>query len=377
MYINIHQFVEVWSDQQYLTTLNIDADSSNVVVDRAGAARRICSFNLTDPFIGTPEALVPTSASSLLAPFGNELHAKYGVQYDDGTVEDVSVGVFQIVTPLITHTGDNLTIAISGADRSRAYSRAGFQDVFVIPSSTNLGLAVQAILQQCNVGFTPLFSFAPTTAVTPLTPLVYEPGDDPWAKATTLCSDNGYQLFHDPDGVCIFQPIPDPRLAASLGLIAHTYDANDVVLKEQNLALSYARSLDTTDAPNFIVRNGEGSGVPTAVQGIAFDNDPASPTYVNGKYGTVVDAQTSSLLVTQAQANLAAASALIVRLGSVEALELITIPKPDHDVDDVILAGDTAAGIASGSLYVFDSLTLTFGVDSTIDAKTRAVTPFS
>jgi hypothetical protein len=127
------------------------------------------------------------------------------------------------------------------------------------------------------------------------------------------------------------------------------------------------------NAPNYFIRDGQGTGIDAPFRAIAVDDNPASTTYINGPYGRVVDYSASSLYATQAQAQAAADADLLLALGSVEALTLNAIPKPDHDVDDVIEVTRVRSGL-SNQLYVLDAITMGFGVTGLTQMTGRQVT---
>lgn len=428
---------EVWAGSSLLATLPIE-DSTTITVDRSNQVRRTCSVVLTDPFVGTPQSLVPTSPSSLLAPYGNELVLYRGINYGDGTSELVQVGVFGIESTVIADTSPDLVLTITGGDRSVAISHAGFTDVYTISPSSNIGTAIQTLITSRPTGIVYSYAFAPTTAITSTTPIVYGPGDDPWASAQALAASIGYELFFDSAGICTFLPVPDPTKA----LISWSYNEGSV-----NIATSLRRTLDRSTAANYIIRDGQGSGVAdgsteiavgsngaslpqstinvldtstfltvpgflwvttaagleavsftgmTATtftgctggtgamatggavteqtpRGVAMDTNPKSPTYVGGPYGQQVDYQTSNLYTTFPQAQAAANADLLLALGTVESIEILAVPKPDHHPDDVVEVTRARSGLAS-QLYVIDSYQMGFGTAGILDFTCRRVT---
>ena len=299
---------EVWGGGALLQLLTIEPGGS-VTADRANIIRRICSISLADP-TGT---LVPTSAASLLAPFGNELHLYYGRSDDDVTPPVLKPrGVFQIETSEVDDTGDDLTVAITANDRAASYQRAGFTDTYTIAGATNVGSAILSLLASRGIPFVPSFNFAQTAQVTSAAPIVLGPGDDPWQQATDLATQIGFELYHDVNGVCTFIPVPDPSVAA----ISARYDEG-----LGNFALGLKRKLARTKVANYIIRDGAGSGISPPFRGVAFDNNPASSTYIGGQYGVVVDYSSSGQYGSQAAAQADAQAALLISLGSVESSE--------------------------------------------------------
>ena len=345
---------EIWSGTVLLR--NFDVDTGTETRDRSNLIRGICTITTTDED-GT---LLP-----YLTPYGREMRLYYGVTYDDGTQEEILLGIFGIVDVEVDDSGGDLVITVDGSDRARAVQRDVFTDVFSITPDSNVADAIMNIISSRTLGFVPEFNFAPITAVTPSAALVYAPGDDPMQSAADLADSAGCELFVDTDGIFTLLTIPDPTTAP----IAWNYDEGN-----ENLAVELDRTVSSATLPNIVIRDGSGTGVAASVEGYAYDGDPASPTYINGPYGQVVDYQSSSLYTTQAQAQAAADAALALAKGSAEALTLTAIPKPDHDVDDVIEVTRVRAGVVSGTRYVIDALTLTLGSSGTLQLTGRRVT---
>jgi hypothetical protein len=341
------------------------------VNDRSNVIRRTCSAVFTDPDGTLVSALQP----SVVTPWGNELRLYNGVTYDDGTQELLLMGVFGIVDVSIDDSGGDLVVTADGSDRSRAIQRDVFGDTYPIPPGTNVGQAIQQIIVSRNVGFTISFNFAPIDAVTGSTPIVFQPGDDPWAAVADpvsgLAASIGCELFPDANGVFTLLPIPDPTTAS----IAWTYDATEGV--ETNLAADVSRVVSSDGKANHVIRDGIGTGVDVPFRGEAMDTDPTSSTFVGGDYGDVIDYSASSLYATQEQAQAAAEAQLAINLGSAETATLTAIVKPDGDVDDVISVTRVRAGIASNTLYVIDAITTGFGASGTQQITCRALAPIS
>ena len=360
---------EVWAGTALLATLEIEA-STTVTVDRNNLIRRTCSAVLTDPYAGTSQAIVPSTAQGFLTPLGNELVLYRGITYSDRTQELIQLGCFGIDDVIIDDGGtsgsSDLVITLTGNDRGVACQHAGFKDIYTIAPGTNIGTAIQTLISSLTTGLTIPFVFAPTTAVTPTTPVVYQPGDDPWSMAVQLAQSIGYELFFDPTGACTFLPVPNPLAQA----ISWSY-----VEGTGNIATELIRTISRDAAPNYIIRDGSGSGIAVPVRGVAFDANPMSPTYIGGSYGEQVDYGSSTLYTTQAQAQATANADLLLALGSIESLEVKAVPKPDTDVDDVVLVTRTRTGLTS-ELYVIDSFQLGFGTDGVLDFTCRQIGSF-
>ena len=361
----IATLAEIWAGEVLQATLLIEEQTS-VTVDRNQIIRRSCSAVLTDPYAGTAQAIVPTTAQGFMTPYGNELVLYRGITYSDATQELIQLGVFGLDDVDIDDQANDLVITLTAGDRGVACQHAGFTDVYTIAPGTNVGTAIQTLISSLNTGLTINFAFAETTAVTPTTPIVFNPGDDPWAGACKMASDTGYELFFDPTGVCTFLPVPNPLTAA----VSMTY-----IEGVGNTAVHLTRHISRTNAPNYIIRDGQGSGIAVPVRGVAQDSNPTSPTYTGGAYGFQVDYQSSSLYVDQPTAQAAADADLLLALGTIESIDVQSVPKPDTDVDDVVEVTRARSGLTA-ELYVVDSFTIGFGTAGVLDFTARQIGSF-
>jgi hypothetical protein len=353
---------QIWQAGTKLATFQLTGGT--LTCDRANAFRRIGNITLTEGMLVGGGTVVPTTARDLFAPFGNELYLFDGIQYWDGTQDFCQVGVLGTESTQIVDAGKSLVITVLGNDRAQAYSRAGFTDVYTIPPNTNVGTAILNLLQDAQVGFPQVFAFQPTVFTTPTTPVIAVPGDDRWALATKLADAAGCELSHDPVGTCVFLPVPNPANSQ----IAATY------AEGPNCTINIVdRTLTRSKTANYYIRDGQGTGIIVPVRGIHADTDPNSPTYIGGSYGVVVDYATSPLYATQPMAQAAADTAFLLGQGSAETVIFTVVPKPDHDVDDVLAAARVRAGIPANTGYVVDSFTLGFGSGQLMALKTRAI----
>lgn len=355
---------EIWEGNEQLATFLVEPGTT-VQVDRNNKSRRTLSATFTEGVLLDPPntTVVPSLANDLFSPLGNEVKMFYGMRYDDGTIEYIQEGVFGNDELEIDDTGADLVINLTGSDRMAEVIKSGFISTVTIPPNTNVGTAIMTLMANAVVGFPWQFNFTPTDHVTPLTPLVYTPADDAGTAGMELASNCGCALFFDPNGVLTFAPIPDPSQASTIW----TYSEFQASLMDE-----LKRTLNRTATPNYIIVDGTGPGVSAPIRGVAIDDNPLSQTYIGGKYGRVRSYTTTDLVATQAQANDAANGKLLLRMGAFEAIEFKAVPKPDHDVDDVIAATRARAGIIAAR-YVLDSFTLGFGRAGILDAIGRTV----
>ena len=360
--LQVATLCEVRNQGSLIATLNVEYQST-VTGDRSSAIRRICTMYLTDPNAGTANALVQSTIDSVLSPYGNELFPQFGITYSDGSSETVPLGVFGIEDVTVDDSAGDLVITVNGNDRSRPVQRAGFTDIYTIAPSSNIGTAISDLLMSLPVGNPMPLNFDTTSYVTGNSPTVCKPGDDPWQICTDLAASIGNQLYFDRDGVCRFRATPDPTQAS----VNWAYDEGIT-----NIATQMRRVLSRATTANYIIRDGEGTGNDVPVRGTAIDTGSNSPTRYGGPFGRVVDWKASPLYATTGAAQAAADADLALSIGGVESLELTAVPKPDHDIDDVIEITRGRSGLTQNR-YVIDAYTLSFGASATMSLRTRRV----
>lgn len=135
--------VEVWNGESFLQELPNVLDTAGAVdVDETRAVRR--TLDLTIISKGYPyDALIPNLATDLLHPAsGNELRPYRGIDYRDGTLDWVPLGVFRCSQPKTTDKNGDIEIAIKGNDRSFQFARTKWQAPYVIAADTDLATAI-------------------------------------------------------------------------------------------------------------------------------------------------------------------------------------------------------------------------------------------
>jgi hypothetical protein len=335
------------------STPNLRIIGGNVTVDKTNDVRRRCTVTLEDP----TGALIPTSPSSLLTPYGNELRLWRGVTYVDGTSEMVPLGVFRMATVRVRDSGADVTIEVTGYDRARAVQRAKFTDTYSVAAGTDLATAIQALITSRVSGLT--FSFANTTATTP--GVTYQAGDDPWKAARELATAGGYELFFDADGICVLRPEPDTSTAATVW---------DFTEGSTNTATSLDRAFTDENVYSDVIATGEGTGVVPPVRGQARDTTTTSPTYYLGSFGDVPYFFSSPLMVSAAIATVTAAALLNRLVGFTDQVGFTAVPNPALDVSDVVTVTRQRLGL-SAAPYVVDRLTIPLDAKETMSITSR------
>lgn len=223
-------------------------------------------------------------------------------------------------------TGGGTSIKIHGVDLSRAIKRNAWQQPFFIPSGMNYADAVKAMVVDRLPSQTE-FSLASTEHTTPLLVFGVDQGGDPWQDIQDMATAVGFECFFDPAGVFVFRPVPDPRRGEPVWRFDE--DANPTVVDVK-------RELADEQTINYVVVRGESTSSKNPVSAFAFDDDPSSPTYVNGPYGTVTARLTFPLITTQEQAQAAADATLLNSLGAADTVTLNVVPMPALEPGDIV-----------------------------------------
>lgn len=329
----------------------VPVNTGSVTVSTA-SPRRTCSLTVVDD----AGDLVPADSNDPLAPYGNEIALARGLVTAGGFVL-VPVGVFRIDKAVSSTAGGAVTIAISGSDRSARVSDDKLVDYLSIDAGTNIGTAIKSLISP-SLADDQLYNFAPVTATT--TAQTYAPGDDRWEKATALAEAAGCLLGFDAVGVATLRPVPDASTASP---------AWRFTVGPDSILTSVSNSLDRTAAANRIIVIAQGTGVDTPLTGFAQDDDPDSPTYIDGPFGHAVPPPIStSLLNTQDDVDAYAAAQLRFYAGATQQVQLSCVALPQLDAWDVI---EVAVGdVALDGRYVVDQISLPLG-PGTMSITTR------
>lgn len=304
-----------------------------------------------------PAEFVPENGFSPLAPFGNEIYVYRGIAYDDGTVEEVPLGVFIITNVEVSDSDSGVTINVNGVDRALKISRNKWTAPYV-GESGNLGTIIQDLLTDRWVDVETDFPYIDLT----INQFVLQAGTDPWAGAVQIAEKSGYDLFFDSSGVCRLQAFPDPTTVTPS---THYKEDSEAML------LSVNRRITTEGTYNGVILTAEGTAMLEPYRAEAWDDNPNSPTYRYGNFGQVPIFLSSPLLTSQAVAETTAQQLLGRYTGASEEISWVQIVNPAHDVYDVVQVENSGARI--NVILIIDSLTIPFSPTDSMSAKARVV----
>jgi len=346
---------EVWSVDQKLATLDISDGS--VEVKAKSAIRRTCSVTLTT----TRElnSLVPDNDFDLLTPFGNELRLFRGIQFDDGSVEYVPLGVFVIIDVVIQDTNDGVQIILAGDDRSLIVSRNKWTEPYQMVNGSLEDSLADLLRDRYPDAQT---NFTATNVTINQVVLGTERNNDPWKDAVEISELVGYDLFFDANGIVQLAPFP-------------TLDGSTIVANfkegEETTILDLNRTISTRETYNGVIYIIEGAEVPVPIRVEVFDEDSTSPTYRFGKFGEVPIFVNSNLLRTESEAIIAASSLLNLYIGAQETISWNSLVDPTLDVQDVVYI--KAEGAKVDRVVIIDSLSIPLTPEASMSAVARTV----
>lgn len=242
----------------------------------------------------------PNVTNLLLAPYGNEIWVRRGVQLGGGTTEWVSLGYYRIDTPDQDSAADG-PIQIEAQDRMAGIVDARLETPRQYAAADTYGAVVADLIG--DVYPTATINWDDSTDTDTLgRPLIVE--EDRHGFLNDLVTAVGKIWYWDYAGQLA---ITDPP--------ASTDPVVEVNAGAGGVLVSMGRRLTREGVYNVIVATGEGADTQTPVRGIARDDNPNSPTYYAGRFGPVPLFYSSPFVTTTAQARSAASSLLRRHLG--------------------------------------------------------------
>ncbi len=329
----------------------------SVTLDSTAASRGRLDLSIAG------EEWVPTSRSSPLAPFGNELRVSRGVVVPGSHVELVRLGIFGIQTAVPSDSGGQLVTNVTGIDRSGRFTESPFEAPYTVASGTIGEDAILAVLQDVWTNFG--YDFVTTN--TPLLPLFAQESDDRWAFAQGIATALGCELYFTGTGRLTLQPIPtvggDPVDEFSEG--------------EGGVLVEISREWDRSPVYNRVIVTGENpeEGDDPVPRGVATDYYPGSSTNYDGPFGHKPMFWSYSGIHSDTEAQNAANGILLRTLGSPQNLSFSTLVNPSRRPGDLIRIRRERLGIDED--HIIDAITIPLTADGAMTAATRHAVTFA
>lgn len=323
--------------------------NGSVSMDSTRSITRTCTLEVIPAEMSTKQLF-----DYLMTP-GLELTVYRGV-YVSGLPEYVPLGVFSADSIEMSYTVQS-AVKFNGSDRSKRIAKNKFVDAYEIAPGNDLATAVNDLLKDRWPNTVTSFGNVSST-INALQLFDSGESSNPWENARKMMMDHGWDLNFDGVGVARAQAIPDP---------ATVNPVFDFGVGETNMVIGGNLKGTLEQTYNGVVVTGEGTGVAVPVRAIAWDEDPASPTFAGSTFGRVPMFYSSSLITTEAMAQVVADSMLAKVKGRAQQLSWPAVVNPALEPLDVVSV--TLNGVKS--YLVLDSLTIPLRASDPMDATAR------
>lgn len=303
----------------------------------------------------TRRSVWPRKATDLLAPYGNEVFIRRGVDVGSEVLW-VPLGYFRLDTP-------EQDVAPYGPIRLSCQDRmSGIVDGRLMAPREFTGVRTVASVFQELVGEiypNAVILFDDATGSSTLgRPLVAE--ESRYQVLWDIATSRGKIMYWDGEGILRVQAPPDPAELA--------WEVNAGTGGAQFRA---SRSLTREGVYNAVVANGEGGDEANPVRAVAVDANPLSPTFFGGRFGKVPIFYSSPLLTTNVQAATAAANLLRRSIGMPFSVTFESVPNPALRPFDPIRV---RYGDGNRELHIVETLTIPLNAEAPMTGTTREQT---
>lgn len=306
--------------------------------------------NLT---LTVPEYMYPADVTDLLAPFGNEIRAFYGIRLGDGSLK-YTWPVFRGRIRDVALSSDG-TCTVQCADRA-----ADVADVnFISPVNSDPGVTIDQQWTELIIDAIPNATFGPSDVFVKLVePLTWE-----FDRASAL-----------------------DEMAKSVGAVWYPLANGDFVIRRYPWTVPMTPVVDWDDGPggtvngwtatrsrdsiyNLVTVTGERLNGDTPVYATVSDTTPGSPTNVTGNFGVRSLVERLQSPATGGGALTAATALLQTYISPVEEWTLSTVP------DGALELGDTGRVLVGNrnTIQVVTAFTLPLGLTGDMTTSTRSL----
>lgn len=305
--------------------------------------------------------MFPDNALDLLAPYGNEIFVRRGIEFGTGAVEWVSLGYFRIQA-VEQEQAPNGPIQISAQDRMSGIVEGRLINPVQYATTDTYGDIVSGLVTEIYPWATIEWDDATDTDATGRSLIAEE---DRFQFLDDLVKSVGKIWFWDYRGILVIKDPPD-----------ETASVWRVNAGEDGVLVALNRELSREGVYNGVVAYGEALDTETPARAVAVDNNPDSPTYWSGDFGKVPRFYSSPFITTDDQALSAATSLLKQNLGLPYSVDFNVIPNPALEPYDPVAINFTRRGnnLNYDEIHVLDRITVPLTSDQTMKAETREQT---
>jgi hypothetical protein len=296
----------------------------------------------------------PTDASSLLAPYGNELYVERGVVYGDGSTEWVGQGYYRIYSTDQDNAPDG-EVVVAGRDRMSGIIDAKREAPFSFGEGTSVSAAFDFLVGEVYPTAVIEYDFDAGATLFTTTHIVDE---DRYAFLKGIADSLGKVMFFDYAGRLQLVSAPNPTV--SVFSVNHG---------DQGVVLKVSRSLNREGAFNAFVVIGDQVGEAEPVRAASYDLNPASPTYWNGPFGKVPSKVTSTFVSTQQQAQDAADAMLARSIGVPYSVDFTAVPNSALEPLDSVTV--SYSDTHRREIHIIETLTIPLDAETAMSGTTR------
>jgi len=276
----------------------------------------------------------------LVNPFRARLTPYSGIRYPDGSEEWVPCGQLFVQDLDIVETDEGAVRWRVNTFDASSRLKSKMPVPYVVAGDLDPTSVVVPLLQPRF----PALTIVPTATRYRTAPMIIREGSSPWEEARSLVASTGLELSVNRLGLGTMER---RTVDASHAAPVWTFDEPD---RPDFAAPERRQTLD--DRPNVVIVTGTHPSAP-GVYGIAYDNDPGSPTYrYGGDYGEVTYQEDSEQVFSNAQADEVAAGILARKLGPQDQVTFQAIRNPALDVGDVVVVNRARVGLVNARLIV-------------------------
>lgn len=322
--------------------------AGDVQLDATAQVR--ATLNLT-----TEPKLWPADAKGLLTPYGGECFVERGIVYGDGATELVSQGYYRLY-----QTGQQDAprgvITLDGRDRMSAIIDARLLSPIQFAQGTSVEDTFSYLVQEVYPSAQIEFDFDAGGTTFAGSHIAEEKRYDFLLDVATSL---GKVMYWDHRGVLQVRTAPDPE-----------HPVFDVNHGTGGVLVKLARTLSRDGVYNAVVATGETPGDESdPVRAVAWDDNPASPTYWFGDFGKVPRFYSSPFIKTHAQARSAATALLRRAIGLPYSVDFEAVPNPALEPLDPVQV--SYSDQASPEVHVIETLTIPLTPETAVKATTR------
>lgn len=297
----------------------------------------------------------PSTATSLGAPYGQEIYVERGVQYANGVKEYVGLGYFRIDSVEQTRT-PNGTIRITGSDRMANVVDGRNTTPVQFGSAASVGSVIDYAVGEVVPGLVSVYDFDAYNITLNSDHILDE---DRMKFVREIVAAYGKVAYFDYKGRLQVKTPPSP-FSSPVYSLNHGRDG---------VLVSMKRTISRDGVYNGVVARGESAGELPPVQGVALDISPTSPTYWYGPFGKVPRFFASPFLVTPDQCTQAAVNILSNATGLPYSVTLGVVPNPALEGWDVVTV--TYSDKSAAETHILDKISYSLSVSGDMGIDTR------